>query len=382
MWSQQKPNGKYQYFEEYKDPLTNKFKTVSVTLPLNRKKDKDAARRILAERIRARSAQPVRSSALTLKNLSKLYVESQKKSRKASTAKTTEYKMKVICELLGEDSVVKNLSAPYVRRQLSACRSDEDVTNVTFNERLKYFKAMIRWAYEEELVQDISYLEKLKKKTESKKAEKAKYLEGDELQILIESMAVPEWKLVTRFLALSGLRIGELIALNDIDIDLFSREIHVRSTYSLVTFAIDTTKTDTSTRDVYMQDELFECVKDIISYKKKNIELFGHPSPYFFPTIDGDRLHYDAYRKYLKENAEKVVGRSLTPHALRHTHVALLAEHGISLDAISRRLGHADSQITREIYFHVTERMKEKENAAIKNVKFLSFSYPAQTKNA
>lgn len=382
MWCQQKKNGSYQYFERYKDPLTEKLKTVSVTLPTNSRTDKKTARRILDDRIRKLFVHPVKSTTMTLKSLAAAYVEAQKKTRKASTAKTTEYKMKTLCDLLGEDAVVKNFSAPYVRRKLEECRSDETVTNVTYNERLKYFKAMIRWAYEEELIADISYLAKLKKKTEPKKKEKLKYLEGDELQALVGGMAVQEWQLATRFLALSGLRIGELIALDDSDIDLFAREIHVTKTYSLVTLAIDTTKTDTSTRDVYMQDELFQCVKEMIAFKKKNIELYGHPTPYFMQTIDGDRIHYDAFRKYFTENTEKIVGRPLTPHALRHTHTALLAENGISLDAISRRLGHADSNITKEIYFHVTERMKEKENAALKNISLLSFCNPAEIKKA
>lgn len=382
MWVQQKSNGKYQYFESYKDPLTDKFKTVSVTLPTNKRTDQNVAKRILDEKIRAASLHPSKSQSITFKVLSDAYVKSQHSSRKASTAKTTEFKMKVLCDLIGEESLVKNLTAPYVRKQLQAARSNEEVTNVTYNERLKYFKALMRWAYEEELVDDISYLAKLKKKPESHKAEKMKYLEGEELQALIAGMAVREWQLVTQFLALSGLRIGELMALEDADIDLFAREIHVTKTFSLITYAIDTTKTDTSTRDVYMQDELFDCARECAEYKKEFIEKFGHPSPYFFQTIDGGRIHYDAYRKYFSENTLRIIGRSLTPHALRHTHVALLAEHGISLDAISRRLGHADSQITREIYFHVTEHMKEKENAAIKNVSFLSFSYPEQKKKA
>ena len=382
MWVQQKPNGKYQYFENYKDPLTDKFKTVSVTLPTNKRTDQKAAERILGEKIRALSLHPSKSKSISFKFLTAAYIKSQHSSRKASTAKTTEFKMKVLCDLIGEDSLVKNLTAPYVRKQLQASRSNEEVTNTTYNERLKYFKALMRWAYEEELVSDINYLAKLKKKPESHKAEKMKYLEGEELQALIAGMAVREWQLVTQFLALSGLRIGELMALEDADIDLFAREIHVTKTFSLITYAIDTTKTDTSTRDVYMQDELFDCARECAEYKKEIIEMFGHPSSHFFQTIDGGRIHYDAYRKYFSENTLRIVGRSLTPHALRHTHVALLAEHGISLDAISRRLGHSDSQITREIYFHVTERMREKENAAIKNVSFLSFSYPEQKKKA
>lgn len=57
----------------------------------------------------------------------------------------------------------------------------------------------------------------------------------------------------------------------------------------------------------------------------------------------------------------------------RSTHcgilTAMLAEAGVPLEAISRRLGHADSKITREVYYHVTEKMKEKENEMIKKVR-------------
>jgi integrase len=81
--------------------------------------------------------------------------------------------------------------------------------------------------------------------------------------------------------------------------------------------------------------------------------------------------NYFAYAKYFRENTERLLGRSLTPHCLRHTHVALLAENGMPLDMISRRLGHQDSRITREVYFHVTEKLKEKENRMLQKVSIL-----------
>ena len=46
-------------------------------------------------------------------------------------------------------------------------------------------------------------------------------------------------------------------------------------------------------------------------------------------------------------------------------------QQGIDIDSISRRLGHADSRITREIYLHVTKRLQEKENQKIKEVKLI-----------
>lgn len=61
----------------------------------------------------------------------------------------------------------------------------------------------------------------------------------------------------------------------------------------------------------------------------------------------------------------RTIGRPLSTHALRHTHTSLLAAAGIPLDVISRRLGHADSKVTREIYLHVTELLKDKDAALL-----------------
>ena len=44
---------------------------------------------------------------------------------------------------------------------------------------------------------------------------------------------------------------------------------------------------------------------------------------------------------------------------------------GVSLDAISRRLGHSDSKITKDVYFHVTKKLIERDNMEFANVRFL-----------
>ena len=58
-------------------------------------------------------------------------------------------------------------------------------------------------------------------------------------------------------------------------------------------------------------------------------------------------------------------------HALRHTHASLLLAEDVSIDTISRRLGHENSQITKDIYLHVTEKLKKADNATIKNLKLI-----------
>ncbi len=59
--------------------------------------------------------------------------------------------------------------------------------------------------------------------------------------------------------------------------------------------------------------------------------------------------------------------RTITPHALRHTHASLLMEQGINIDIIFGRLGHENSSITREIYLHVTEKLKKGQSGVSRN---------------
>ncbi len=90
----------------------------------------------------------------------------------------------------------------------------------------------------------------------------------------------------------------------------------------------------------------------------------------FFPYEDKP-ISYYAYNKYLQRVARDTIGRSITPHTLRHTYASLLMEQGVDIDTISARLGHANSKVTREIYLHVTEKLKEKRNAEMKEVKLI-----------
>ena len=88
----------------------------------------------------------------------------------------------------------------------------------------------------------------------------------------------------------------------------------------------------------------------------------------------GDRLYYRAYNKYLRELSKRILGCFITPHTLRHTHVSLMAEAGmdLELEAIARRLGHENSKVTREIYYHVTKKQKEKDREQIKDICLLT----------
>ena len=94
-------------------------------------------------------------------------------------------------------------------------------------------------------------------------------------------------------------------------------------------------------------------------------------SPYFFHSNRGEHISYYDYEKYLKETSERILGRRITVHALRHTHASLLLAEGVDIDTISRRLGHENSRITKEIYLHTTQKLQENDNQRIKLKKIL-----------
>lgn len=184
-------------------------------------------------------------------------------------------------------------------------------------------------------------------------------------------MTILDHKLFTKFLVLSGLRIGEAIALTQSDID--DKYIHVTKNYDYINDVITSPKTVTSERDVFIQPELRSVLKEIKINELQKQLLHGRSKSglVFSSAKNGSYISYDAYRQYLGDTSEKAINRRITPHALRHTHASLLLAEGLDIDSISRRLGHNDSKITREIYIHMTEKFKTLEEEKLAKINLL-----------
>lgn len=370
MWVQER-NGKYRFMERYKDPMTGKTKYVSVTMDKNTNSSKKIAQDILNKKIN-NCLHVNTQSVLTLSKLAEHYYEYQLKTVKLATAKRNYFAINTLTKMLGTDTLVNNLNAPYI----ISCFISSNKANSTLNEHLTRLKAFLRWAYRNDYINDISYLDKIERFKDQTHKEKIKdkYLEPNEITKLLTSMEQGRsWYYVylTRFLILSGLRVGEALALDLIDVNLTNRTINVNKTYDAVNQIITTTKTACSTREVYIQDELYELIKKYLLYRREIEYNTNLKSNLFFINTRCKRIEYYSFAKYLRENAESSIGRKITCHALRHTHASLLLAEDVSIDTISRRLGHENSQITKDIYLHVTEKLKKADNATIKNLKLI-----------
>lgn len=369
MWVEQTKQGKYKYIERYKCPLTGKYKRASVVLDKNTRQAQKQAQEALTLKIQHIYEYTEEPVSLTLSDLIEKYRKEQKKTVKQSTYKRNYHACETLKRILGADTLLSGLNAGYIRSAFLATGKDHS----TLNEHLVRLKALIRWGYRNDYIPDITFLDKLERFSDKPHREKIedKFLEADQVSELLEAMEEKHWKILTKFLVLSGLRFGEAAALNRSDLDFSQRVIHVRENYDSNNKVVTTPKTRTSIRDVYMQDELYRLCRQLVAESISRTIISISSNNLIFVGADGDRINFFAYNKYLKGIAENILHRNVTPHMLRHTHASLMLESGIDVDSIARRLGHSDSKVTKEIYLHITKKLQDKENEKIKGIKIL-----------
>ncbi|MGL6202091.1 MAG: tyrosine-type recombinase/integrase [Lachnospiraceae bacterium] len=374
MWVEKSKNGKFKFVERYTDPMTEKSKKISVTFDKDNRETRKTAYDVLQKRIDdLLSTRSTDVDKLTFKDLVERYRKYQQKTVKPSTYRRNYHATTTLMKILGEDTLISKLNASYIKDCLLESGNEAN----TLNEHIIRLKALLNWAFDNDLLEDISFLRKVKPfKSQTKKAKiEDKYLEPEELQTLLKGMDhCMYWFYLAKFMSLSGLRVGEAAALERKDVDLKEHTIYVTKTYDFNNLYLsETPKTDTSNREVFIQPELEALIKEINIYNATRKLQYGYQNPnqIFMPSKEGDYISYYAFNKYLKEKSNKVLGREVTTHILRHTHSSLLYSQDVDFETLARRLGHKNSRITKEIYTHVTKRLKEKDNAQIRNTKII-----------
>lgn len=65
---------------------------------------------------------------------------------------------------------------------------------------------------------------------------------------------------------------------------------------------------------------------------------------------------------FKKAKNEFNIKDEITPYPLKHTHASYLISKGISIEYISKRLGHANIEITWHVYSHLLDEQKSAED--------------------
>jgi integrase len=145
-------------------------------------------------------------------------------------------------------------------------------------------------------------------------------------------------------LALTGLRIGELLAPRWRDVDLEGGCIWVRQTVYEGLF--DDPKTRRSRRTVPLGNRGLE----ILALRRPS--QFDPEALVFASGRTTPLSRRNLLNRQLKPASEKVGLTGASWHWLRHAHATMLDAVGAPLGTVQALLGHSSSEITREVYLH------------------------------
>ena len=359
------PSGKMRLCCRYEDELTGKIKTATVALDKDTKKARREAEIALQRKIEEKLSMPDQKS-ISLNDLVKLYAADLEADVNItpSTVKRNTIACKTMANILGGDVLLDKLDRVDILGKLTATGESAG----TKNERLKRFKTLMLWAYRHGYIENVMFLERLTRFKDTPHKEKIadKYLETYEYHKICDAMKIYKYKLFFRFLCLSGLRTGEAIALERGDIDLDRMAIIVSKSFDSNGKTVTHAKTESSIGEVHIQPELLELLHEIdMFYKKQDLRTGLRSCKLLFHGEKGEYFSYYAFKKYLARVSEETIGRKITPHACRHTTASLMFEQGFTIDEVQHRLRHADSEVTREVYTHITKALRQKENEKI-----------------
>lgn len=225
---------------------------------------------------------------------------------------------------------------------------DKGNTATSVNRRLSALRSFYRFA----LSRDIVSSDPAHNVTGPKKAKPLpQFLRESEMERLFDDV---EWRfdehdsLRARTILLlfyeTGVRVSELIGLDDADIDLASLQIKV------------TGKRDKQ-RIIPIGQGLGEALKTYMSLR--DVSVSRH-SPSLFLSDKGQRVSGDFVRREVKKYLSLVCSlKKRSPHVLRHTFATSMLNHGVGLESVKKLLGH-ESLATTEVYTHTTfEQLKK-----------------------
>ena len=151
-------------------------------------------------------------------------------------------------------------------------------------------------------------------------------------------------KLIIEVFYLTGMRLSELIGLDDVDVDFSASLFRVtgkRNKQRLIPFG----------------DELKMLMLEYVDVRNETIPV---KSGAFFVRENGERLYENLVYNLVKRSLSKVVMlKKRSPHVLRHTFATTMLNNHAELEAVKELLGH-ESIATTEIYTHTTfEELKK-----------------------
>lgn len=219
-------------------------------------------------------------------------------------------------------------------------------TAATVNKVIRAWKALMNFGLDSEFT-DRNPLQRFKpfeRRAGDRTVNRDSFTEA-EVRALI-SAAPPRDRALIGLLVFSGIRPGEMYALDWQAVNLHDGRVHVRRSWDYKARVFNPPKTAAGKRNVPLSPW-------VVAQLREHFAACGIPAPdaLVFPTREGAPMNPSNVRRDiwlpLKERARV---RNLDMYSMRHTFVTFAMAEGAEAFNVARAIGHAKSEIVAKIY--------------------------------
>ena len=357
MWIEPTATGKYKYVERYEDYRSGKLKRVSVTFDNKTRETQKKAKLILEEKI-AKKLNEQKLSIVDMNLFTALdeWLSIYQQQVEDETLKNGRYFKHKATDYFPDDTLVTRITIKDWNNFLHDLAYDKKLSNGSVDIIKGKVRVFIRYCIQKGYIDEINTSKIIfqRKKEEDDDIEE-KFLEDDEYKTVINAFKKNKrYKLLFEWQYLTGMRIGEVLALRKSDIHITPDRsyVSVTGTYSYIQEKRkERTKTKAGKREVDLPPKAVEIYYQACELSKVDFLFVNSKQKTHQPSAISKSLK----RREIKLNFDK----HLTSHIFRHTHISKLAELGVPLHAIKERVGHESSDITEKIYLHVTKNVRK-----------------------
>lgn len=232
----------------------------------------------------------------------------------------------------------------------------KELSNNSMYDYYKIINVMFNQAVKWEFIDKNPNTKAQKPKKETKEQKFYDLEQVNKLINCLENESIRDRTLV--ILALdSGARRGEISALRWSDLDFNTGTLKIERSLKVVKGIVDEKKpkTSSSIRTIQLSNTSIKYLKDYKEWQDNYIISMGKKwqgQDRIFTSINGSHMHPSTCYKIFTKIIKKYGLEHISFHNLRHTSASLYVHKGVSLKAVSQKLGHSNVNITASIYTH------------------------------
>lgn len=185
------------------------------------------------------------------------------------------------------------------------------------------------------------------------KTKKKKFLSINEVERLIAVLELGSNEMNSDWMILlaikTGMRLEELLGLTVENFNFQKMTIKIEKSFDYkYTQEFAPTKNKTSARTIKMDWKTGMQFQNLLQGKDPGDRVFDFGKKFYASTLND----------HLKKRCRQAHVPEMTMHCLRHTHASILMYKEVSIQSISKRLGHASTDITQKVYLHLIDEME------------------------